>query len=77
MWVGVALSLAALACVPDDVQPSAQFVIVMALTALFCLNCLHSIQALRGRDREQQLLAACLLVFLALPCTTCCCCSSG
>ena len=37
----------------------------MALTALFCLNCLHfSIQALRGRDREQQLLAACLLVFL-------------
>ena len=63
---------------PDDVQPSAQFVIVMALTALFCLNCLHfSIQALRGRDREQQLLAACLLVFLALPCTTCCCCSSG
>ena len=78
MWVGVALSLAALAFVPDDVQPSAQFVIVMALTALFCLNCLHfSIQALRGRDREQQLLAACLLVFLALPCTTCCCCSSG
>ena len=65
MWVGVALSLAALAFVPDDVQPSAQFVIVMALTALFCLNCLHfSIQALRGRDREQQLLAACLLVFL-------------
>ena len=64
-WVGVALSLAALAFVPDDVQPSAQFVIVMALTALFCLNCLHfSIQALRGRDREQQLLAACLLVFL-------------
>ena len=65
MWVGVALSLAALAFVPDDVQPSAQFVIVMALTALFCLNCLHfSIQALRGRDREQRLLAACLLVFL-------------
>ena len=64
MWVGVALSLAALAFVPDDVQPSAQFVIVMALTALFCLNCLHfSIQAC-GRDREQQLLAACLLVFL-------------
>ena len=30
MWVGVALSLAALAFVPDDVQPSAQFVIVMA-----------------------------------------------
>ncbi|WP_349291613.1 7TM diverse intracellular signaling domain-containing protein [Achromobacter sp. Marseille-Q0513] len=65
MWAGVALSLAALAFVPDDFQPSAQFVIVMVLSALFCLNCLHfSIQALRGRDREQQLLAVCLLVFL-------------
>ena len=78
MWVGVALSLAALAFVPDDVQPSAQFVIVMALTALFCLNCLHfSIQACAAATANSSCWPPACWYSWALPCTTCCCCSSG
>ncbi|MGE8658114.1 MAG: sensor histidine kinase [Achromobacter sp.] len=65
LWLAVAVMLAAAIGVPDAAVAPMQRTIVLTMSALFFLNCLQSaIHAVRSRDREQMLLAACLVVFL-------------
>lgn len=65
MWCAVAVMLAAAIGVPDTAVATMQRVIVLTVSALFYLNCLQfAVHAVRSRDREQMLLAACLVIFL-------------
>ncbi len=65
LWVAVAAMLAAAIGVPDTAVAAMQRTIVLTVAALFFLNCLQcTIHAVRSRDREQMLLAACLVIFL-------------
>lgn len=65
LWFAVAVMLAAAIGVPDTAVATMQRVIVLAVSALFYLNCLQfAVHAVRSRDREQMLLAVCLVIFL-------------
>lgn len=65
LWFAVAVMLAAAIGVPDTAVAAMQRVIVLAVSALFYLNCLQfAVHAVRSRDREQMLLAVCLVIFL-------------
>lgn len=65
LWCAVAMMLAAAIGVPDTAVATMQRVIVLTVSALFYLNCLQfAVHAVRSRDREQMLLAACLVIFL-------------
>lgn len=65
LWFAVAVMLAAAIGVPDTAVAAMQRVIVLAVSALFYLNCLQfAVHAVRSRDREQMLLAICLVIFL-------------
>ncbi|WP_241068434.1 sensor histidine kinase [Achromobacter insuavis] len=65
LWCAVAVMLAAAIGVPDTAVATMQRVIVLTVSALFYLNCLQfAVHAVRSRDREQMLLAACLVIFL-------------
>ena len=66
LWIAVAAMLAAALGVPDAAVSTMQRIIVLTVSALFYLNCLQcTVHAVRSRDREQMLLAACLVIFLA------------
>ncbi len=65
LWIAVGVMLAAAAGVPDSAVGATQRAIVLLVSALFYLNCLQcTVHAVRSRDREQMLLAFCLIVFL-------------